>query len=66
MTFSYGRALQASALAAWGGKSENIQAAKEAFLKRAEANSLAQQGKYTGGAGSGAAAQNLYVANHSY
>ncbi|EJD76644.1 fructose-bisphosphate aldolase [Loa loa] len=66
LTFSYGRALQASALAAWGGKPENIQAAKEAFLKRAQANSLAQLGKYTGGAGSGAAAQNLYVANHAY
>ncbi|MCP9257572.1 Fructose-bisphosphate aldolase [Dirofilaria immitis] len=62
----YGRALQASALAAWGGKPENIQAAKEAFLKRAEANSLAQLGKYTGGAGSGAAGENLYIANHAY
>nr|AAD38403.1 fructose 1,6 bisphosphate aldolase [Onchocerca volvulus] len=66
LTFSYGRALQASALAAWGGKPENIQAAKEAFLKRAQANSLAQLGKYTGGAGSGAAGENLYIANHAY
>lgn len=66
LTFSYGRALQASALAAWGGKPENIPAAKEAFLKRAQANSLAQLGKYTGGADAGAAAQNLYIANHAY
>ncbi|VDK29211.1 unnamed protein product [Gongylonema pulchrum] len=67
LTFSYGRALQASALAAWGGKPENLQAGKETFLKRAQANSLAQLGKYTGGgAAAAAAAQNLYIANHAY
>lgn len=36
LTFSYGRALQASALAAWLGKSENKKAAQEAFRKRAQ------------------------------
>lgn len=36
LTFSYGRALQASALAAWVGKSENKKAAQEAFRKRAQ------------------------------
>ncbi|KAL2294793.1 hypothetical protein Nmel_008542 [Mimus melanotis] len=36
LTFSYGRALQASALAAWLGKNENKKAAQEAFRKRAQ------------------------------
>jgi fructose-bisphosphate aldolase class I len=48
LSFSYGRALQSSTIKAWGGKSENVQAAQEAFLKRAKANSLAQLGKYEG------------------
>lgn len=35
LTFSYGRALQASALKAWGGKKENGKACQEEFVKRA-------------------------------
>ena len=35
LTFSYGRALQASALKAWGGKKENLKAAQEEYVKRA-------------------------------
>lgn len=35
LTFSYGRALQASALKAWGGKKENGKACQEEFIKRA-------------------------------
>ena len=35
ITFSYGRALQASALKAWGGKKENGKACQEEFVKRA-------------------------------
>uniref|UniRef100_F6RS03 Fructose-bisphosphate aldolase n=1 Tax=Callithrix jacchus TaxID=9483 RepID=F6RS03_CALJA len=35
LTFSYGRALQASALKAWGGKKENKKAAQEEYIKRA-------------------------------
>ena len=34
LTFSYGRALQASALKAWGGKTENVKASQEAFMVR--------------------------------
>tara|TARA_S200000501_G_scaffold363242_1_gene393763 strand:+ start:5514 stop:6497 length:984 start_codon:yes stop_codon:yes gene_type:complete len=41
LTFSYGRALQQSALKAWSGKSENIELAQASFIKRAKANSLA-------------------------
>lgn len=36
LTFSYGRALQASALGAWRGLKENTKAATEEFIKRAE------------------------------
>lgn len=36
LTFSYGRALQASALKAWSGKNENIKAGQDEFLKRAK------------------------------
>lgn len=35
LTFSYGRALQASALRAWSGKKENTKAAQEEYVKRA-------------------------------
>lgn len=35
LSFSYGRALQASALAAWSGKAINKKATQEAFMKRA-------------------------------
>lgn len=36
LTFSYGRALQASVLAAWGAKDENIPLAQAELLKRAK------------------------------
>ncbi|MEA1882834.1 MAG: class I fructose-bisphosphate aldolase [Candidatus Marinimicrobia bacterium] len=47
LSFSYGRALQQSALKAWGGKDVNVLAGQEAFMKRAKLNSLATQGKYS-------------------
>ena len=46
VTFSYGRALQAAALKAWGGKSENVAAGQRAFTHRARMNSLAALGKW--------------------
>jgi fructose-bisphosphate aldolase class I len=46
MTFSYGRALQAAALAAWGGKTENTAAASQAFTHRAHMNALAATGNW--------------------
>jgi len=46
LSFSYARALQDPALKAWQGKDENVQAAQQAFLKRAKLNSLATMGKY--------------------
>ncbi|XP_063048704.1 aldolase a, fructose-bisphosphate, b isoform X2 [Engraulis encrasicolus] len=67
ITFSYGRALQASALKAWSGKKENIKAAQAEFIKRAHANSQASQGKYASkGEGGAAAGESLFVANHAY
>jgi len=66
LTFSYGRALQASAQKAWAGKIENEAKAQQEFLKRAQANSLSSIGKYTGGIGGAAAADSQFVANHTY
>lgn len=36
LTFSYGRALQASVLRAWGGKKEQVTAGQEELIKRAK------------------------------
>ena len=46
LTYSYGRALQAPALKAWGGNPENVQTAQNEFQKRAKLNSLATKGEY--------------------
>lgn len=46
LTFSYGRALQAAALKAWGGRSENVAAAQRAFAHRAKMNGLASLGRW--------------------
>jgi fructose-bisphosphate aldolase class I len=47
LTYSYGRALQASALDTWSGKEENVPAAQDAFYKRAKLNSFATKGDYS-------------------
>ena len=47
LSFSYGRALQAPALAAWAGKDDNIPAAQQAYLKRARNNGAAARGEYS-------------------
>jgi fructose-bisphosphate aldolase class I len=46
LSFSYGRALQAPALKAWGGKPENLEAAQRAYYHRAKMNSAARTGMY--------------------
>lgn len=67
LTFSYGRALQASVLRAWGGKKENIKAGQAELIKRAKANGEASLGKYVAGSVTGAGADaTLFVANHAY
>lgn len=47
LTFSYGRALQAAPLKAWGGKAENVGAAQAAFAHRARMNGLASTAEWT-------------------
>jgi fructose-bisphosphate aldolase class I len=47
LSFSYGRALQAPALKAWGGDPANVTAAQEAYLHRAKMNHLARSGDYS-------------------
>uniref|UniRef100_A0A8D8PTJ1 Fructose-bisphosphate aldolase n=1 Tax=Cacopsylla melanoneura TaxID=428564 RepID=A0A8D8PTJ1_9HEMI len=67
LTFSYGRALQASVLRAWGGKKDNLKAAQDELLKRAKANALASQGKYEAGSiPSLAAVKSNFVQSHAY
>ncbi|XP_053306560.1 fructose-bisphosphate aldolase B-like [Spea bombifrons] len=67
LSFSYGRALQASALAAWLGKAENEKAAQEAFLKRAQINSQASLGQYVPqGSSDSVASQSLFQPSYSY
>jgi fructose-bisphosphate aldolase, class I len=46
LSFSYGRALQAPALKAWGGKEESVEAAQRAYYHRAKMNSAARTGMY--------------------
>jgi fructose-bisphosphate aldolase class I len=46
LSFSYGRALQAPALAAWGGKPENVEAAQRAYYHRAKMHRAARTGMY--------------------
>ena len=46
LSFSYGRALQAPALKAWGGKPERERAGQAAYLHRAAMNGHARFGRY--------------------
>jgi fructose-bisphosphate aldolase class I len=47
LSFSYGRALQQSALKAWLGDPANVVAAQNAFLHRAHMNGLARSGEWS-------------------
>ena len=66
LTFSYGRALQQSTLKAWKGSDANIPAAQAVLMERAKANSLANLGQYTGGAGGAAANASTFVKGYVY
>jgi fructose-bisphosphate aldolase, class I len=46
LSFSYGRALQAPALKAWGGDPARVEAGQRAFYHRAKMNSAARTGLY--------------------
>jgi fructose-bisphosphate aldolase, class I len=47
LSFSYGRALQAPALKAWGGRVANVPAGQRAYYHRAKCNGAARTGNYT-------------------
>ena len=47
LSFSYGRALQAAPLRAWGGDPTNFEAGQKAFYHRAMCNSYARTGQYS-------------------
>ena len=49
LSFSYGRALQASVLAAWRGDAANVAAAQAALRHRAKLNGAARYGRYEPG-----------------
>lgn len=66
LSFSYGRALQQSCLAVWGGKKENFTKAQETLFIRCRANGEASQGKYKGDAASEMAKKSLFVGNYKY
>jgi fructose-bisphosphate aldolase class I len=66
LTFSFGRALQASVLQAWGGKTENLKTAQEELLRRSKADGLAALGQYVGGSAGAAGGKSLFVADHKY
>jgi fructose-bisphosphate aldolase class I len=65
LTFSYGRALQATVLKVWNGKESNVSNAKASLLARAKANSHASVGKYQAGS-STTGNESLYVKDYKY
>lgn len=67
LSFSFGRALQASTLKAWAGKEENVKKAQEALFVRCKANSEATLGTYKGDATLGeGASESLHVKDYKY
>jgi len=66
LTFSYGRALQASVLKAWQGKKENVPAAQAELLKRAKANGSAAKGEYKAVKGGVAGGESLFEKDRVY
>ena len=63
LTFSYGRALQASVLDNWKGNDNNIELAQNALLLRSKANGMASIGTYINEDNVG---KSLYEKNYSY
>ncbi|KAL5017312.1 hypothetical protein ScPMuIL_006901 [Solemya velum] len=66
LSFSFGRALQASVLKTWKGEEANVADAQKQLLDRAKANGLAAMGKYSGDIHSSAGGESLFVAKHTY
>jgi len=66
LTFSFGRALQASVLKAWGGKTENKKAAQDMLRALAQVNGMAAMGKYNKEGGHPSTTGTLYVKDYKY
>ncbi|KAJ5066882.1 fructose-bisphosphate aldolase [Anaeramoeba ignava] len=66
LSFSFGRALQATCIKTWKGLDENFKKAQDIFFHRARANSLAQLGKYTGEDEVQGADDSLFVRDYKY
>jgi len=66
VSFSYGRALQASVLKVWQGKDENKEAAQKMLLALAGANGDANLGKYDTSKDHPSNTGSLFVENYSY
>jgi len=66
LSFSYGRALQASVLKAWAGDAANVKKAQAVFTVRAKANGEATMGEYKPQEGQTGASESLFVSNYSY
>lgn len=66
LTFSFGRALQASVLKAWAGKAANVAESQKALVIRSKANSEASLGTYVSAGGNDAASQSLFEKNYRY
>ena len=47
LSFSFGRALQAPVLRAWGGRTDDVESAQAALLERARLNGAARRGRYS-------------------
>lgn len=66
VSFSYGRALQASVLKTWKGLDENREAAQTMLKAIADVNGLAAAGKYDKSKGHPSTTGDLYVKNYTY
>lgn len=66
VTFSFGRALQASVIKAWNGQASGVKAGQNELLKRTKANGAAAVGEYKGEESGTAGGDSLFVANHTY
>jgi len=66
VSFSYARALQNSVLKCWAGDDSKVPEAQSILLKRAQANSNAQLGKYSAEGESAEAAERTYEKGYKY
>ncbi|KAH7279104.1 hypothetical protein KP509_37G005300 [Ceratopteris richardii] len=67
LSFSFGRALQHSAIRTWGGRRENVAEAQRVFTSLCRANSEASLGNYRGSLDkSGGSSESLYVRDYKY